>query len=119
MFILFQRLILPFALLFILVGCADHPVRHLSSDISMIKKHHSTRQDVLTFMGEPDLKRKVSGDQEEWVYEEEQRSSLQDLYVLGGLFSGHGYSAVIITFKGKLVVDYVYRTSEEAGVHTK
>ncbi len=115
----FGRLIPPLALLFLLAGCADHPVRHLSSDISMIKAGHSTRQDVLTFLGEPDLKKKVSEKREEWIYEEEQRSSLQDMYVIGGLFSGHGYSSIVVTIEGDVVVGSVYRTAEEPNLQTK
>lgn len=115
----FGRLILPLALLFLLAGCADHPVRHLSSDISMIKVGHSTRQDVLTFLGEPDLKKKVSEKREQWIYEEEKRSSLQDVYVIGGLFSGDGYSSIVVTIEGDVVVGSVYRTADKPNLQTK
>ena len=109
----FRRLALLFAMIFLLGGCADHPVRHLSSDVSMIRVGQSTRRDVQTYLGEPDLKQKISGGREEWIYQEELRSSFQDIYVIGGFFSGHGYSSIVITFEGDIVVASEYRTSEK------
>ncbi len=113
MVVLLRRLAIPLIMSFFLSGCADHSVRHLSSDVSMIKDGRSTRSDVQTYLGEPDSKRMVSGGQEEWIYQEEQRSSIQNVYVIGGLFSGHGYSSIVITFEGDLVIASEYRTSEK------
>lgn len=108
-----RRSMLLLAVMFLLAGCADHPVRHLASDVSMIKVGQSTRKDVQTYLGEPDIKQKVSRGRDEWIYQEQQRSSLQNIYVIGGLFSGHGYSSIVITLEGDLVVASEYRTSEK------
>ncbi len=113
MVVLLRRLALPLLLSFFMGGCADHPVRHLSSDVSMIKVGQSTRNDVQTYLGEPDDKQMVSNGRELWIYQEEQRSTLQNMYLIGGLFSGHGYSSIVITLEGDRVVDSEYRTSEK------
>ncbi len=113
MVVLLRRSVLLFVAFFLLVGCGSHPVRHLSSDISMIKVDQSTRKDVQTYLGEPDIKKKTSERLEQWVYYEQERSSLQNLYVIGGLFSGRGYSSIVITLKDDLVIASEYRTSDK------
>lgn len=109
---IFRRLAFPIIFLIVLAGCADHSVRHLSSDISMIKVGRSKRIDVQTYLGEPDEKRVVSDKREEWVYLEEKRSALQNIYVVGGLFSGKGFSSIVLTFEGDVVVASEYRTGD-------
>ncbi len=113
MVVVFRWLVLLLCVSFLMGGCADHPVRHLSSDVSMIKVGQSSRKDVQTYLGEPDSKQTVSGGREEWVYQEELRSNLQNLYVIGGFFSANRFSSIVITFDGDRVVDSQYRTSDE------
>ena len=60
--------------LFFLSGCADKPVRHLASDASLVIVGTSTRNDVLTFLGDPDEQQIDSPSVERWVYFEENQS---------------------------------------------
>lgn len=113
MITILRQLALGLIVAFSLWGCADHPVRHLSSDVSLVKVGKSTRQDVQTYLGEPDRKQVLSSGREEWVYQEEERSSLQNMYLIGGFFSGNGYGTIVITLDGDLVVASEYRTSKK------
>jgi len=100
--------ILLLGVLVLLAGCATHTVRHLASDASLITIGKSTRNDVLTYLGEPDSERTVSPDTKQWVYFEENRSLFQKVPVIGKAFSPEGYGMILITFKGDLVVGCRY-----------
>ncbi len=105
--------ILLLGALFLFAGCATKPVRHLASDASLITIGKSTRSDVLTYLGEPDSERMVSGDTKQWVYFEEKQSFLQKAPVVGKVFKPDGYGMILITFKGDLVVDCRYSAFDE------
>lgn len=100
--------ILLLAALVLLSGCITRPVRHLASDASLITIGKSTRNDVLTYLGEPDSERMVSADTKQWVYFEEDRSLMQKAPLIGKAFKPDGYGMILITFKGDLVVDCRY-----------
>jgi hypothetical protein len=105
--------LLVVGLLLLLVGCSGTPTRHLVSDVCMIKSGQSSRQDVLTLMGEPDSKRMVSPDVEEWVYYEEDRSMMQDTPLVGGVFDANGYNMVRITLSADIVNSCRYSGFED------
>ncbi len=86
-----------------LPGCYNHPVRHLASDVGLIKAGETTRQEVLALLGKPDSTRMVSADTEEWAYHEEDKSLLQKAPLVGEAFSAQGYKTVVLTLKGDLV----------------
>jgi hypothetical protein len=100
--------ILLLGVMVLLAGCATHAVRHLASDASLITIGKSTRNDVLTYLGEPDSERMVSPDTKQWVYFEEKRTLMQKAPLVGRAFSPEGYGMVLITFKGDLVIDCRY-----------
>ena len=105
--------ILLLAALVLLAGCVDRPVRHLASDASLITIGKSTRNDVLTYLGEPDSERMVSADTKQWVYFEEDRAQLQRAPLVGKAFNPDGYGMILITFKGDLVVDCRYSSYDK------
>lgn len=84
-------------------GCYNHPVRHLGSDVGLIKAGETTRQEVLSLLGDPDSTRMVSATTEEWMYQEEDKSLLQQAPVVGGAFSAKGVKTVVLTLKGDIV----------------
>ena len=96
-----------------MAGCSGTPTRHLASDVSMIKVGQTSRQDVLQLMGDPDSKRMVSDDTEEWVYYEEARATMQDTPLVGGAFDPDGYSMVVITLSGNTVTTCRYSGFED------
>lgn len=99
---LFLYLTLFCATLFI-SGCSNTPVRHLVSDACMVSVGHTTRQEVLKLMGDPDAKRMINSATEEWVYYEEERSALQDTPLVGDMFDPEGYQMLLLTLSGDVV----------------
>jgi len=84
-------------------GCYNQPVRHLGSDVGLIKAGETTRQEVLSLLGDPDFTRMVSATTEEWTYQEEDKSLLQQAPVVGGAFSAKGVKTVVLTLNGDIV----------------
>ncbi len=87
----------------VLSGCYNQPVRHLTSDIGLVKVGESSRREVMAILGEPDAVRKVSATSEEWIYSEEDKSLLQRAPGVGGLFAPTGYKTVVLTLEGDIV----------------
>lgn len=105
-----------FTILFLalsMAGCSNTPTRHLVSDVCMIKTNQTSRQEVLKLMGDPDSKRMLSPDTEEWVYYEEARAMMQDAPLVGGAFDPAGYNMVVITFSGNTVATCRYSGFED------
>jgi hypothetical protein len=86
-----------------LSGCSGTPTRHLVSDVCMIQDGKTSREEVLKLMGDPDSKRMVSAQIEEWVYYDESPTTLQSTPFVGGLFDPNGYNMVVITLSGDIV----------------
>lgn len=96
-----------------MAACSGTPTRHLVSDVCMIKAGQTSRQEVLQLMGDPDSKRMLGPDTEEWVYYEEARATMQDAPLVGGAFDPDGYNMVVITLSGNTVTTCHYRGFEE------
>lgn len=105
--------ILLLAVLVFVAGCATTHVRHLASDASLIIIGKSTKNDVLTYMGEPDSERTVSPGVSQWVYYEQDKSLLQQIALVGKAFKPNGYGMVLITFKKNLVTDCRYSSFDK------
>lgn len=99
----FAALLTVVLLFMAMPGCYNHPVRHLASDVGLIKAGETTRQEVLALLGDPDSTRMVSATTEEWIYHDEDKSLLQKTPVVGGAFSSKGYKMVVLTLNGDLV----------------
>jgi hypothetical protein len=96
--------LLAVVLLFMAIpGCYNHSVRHLTSDVGLIKAGETSRQEALSLLGEPDSTRMVSATTEEWAYHEEDKSLLQKTPLVGGAFSSKGYRTVVLTLNGDIV----------------
>ena len=93
---------------FLITGCSTYPVRHLASDISLITVGKSNRDEVLTYLGEPDSQRMVTADTEQWVYFEEKKSMMQKAPLVGRAFNTDGYGMILITIKNNLVTGCRY-----------
>ncbi|MBW6520626.1 MAG: hypothetical protein K0A99_06390 [Desulfoarculaceae bacterium] len=90
-------------LLMVIPGCYSHPVRHLTSDIGLVKVGVTSRQEVISLLGEPDSTRMVSATTEEWTYYQEDKSLLQKTPGVGSMFSAKGYKTVVLTLEGDIV----------------
>jgi hypothetical protein len=104
----FAGLLITVLLCVAMSGCHNHPVRHLASDVGLIKAGETTRQEALSLLGDPDSTRKVSATTEEWMYQEEDKSLLQQAPVVGGAFSAKGVKTVVLTLKGDIVTEARY-----------
>lgn len=89
-------------------GCYNRSVRHLTSDVGLIKVGETTRQEALALLGDPDAMRTVDETTEEWTYHEEDRSMLQKAPLVGGAFSSKGYRTVVLTLHGDIVTGARY-----------
>ncbi|MBT8333695.1 MAG: hypothetical protein KJP19_04615 [Deltaproteobacteria bacterium] len=99
------RVVSCFLVLTILGACSSKPVRHLASDASLVKAGVSTKEDVLTYLGDPDSQQMISATSERWVYNEERQSAAQKVPFLGKMFSSKNYSRIVVTFEGENVVE--------------
>jgi hypothetical protein len=109
-----------FILLFILLifisglgGCSSTPTRHLVSDVAMISVGNTSRQEVVKLMGDPDSKRMLDANTEEWAYYEELPATFEGTPLIGGLFDSDGYEMVLITFNGDIVKSCNYRGHDD------
>jgi hypothetical protein len=87
----------------VMSGCHNHPVRHLASDVGLIKAGETTRQEVISLLGDPDSTRMVSATIEEWTYYDEDKSLLQQTPLMGEAFSSKGYNTVVLLLNGDIV----------------
>ncbi len=112
----FRLILLLFILLFSiqsLSGCSSKPTRHLVSDVAMISAGNTSREEVLKLMGDPDSKRMLNADVEEWVYYEEKSATLEGTPLFDGVFDPEGYDMVLITFSGDIVKTCHYRGHDD------
>ena len=113
--VLFSRIsiLAVLVMLLFLPACYNKSIRHLASDASLIEVGRSTRTDVLTYLGEPDLQRRLGDGREEWVFVEEKVSSLQRAPVVGTYFAGRGYDKVFIILENDIVQSCQFREFED------
>lgn len=97
-------------MLILLGGCTSRPVRHLASDASLITSGVTKKEDVLTFLGDPDAQQTISPTVERWIYYEETESTSQKVPYLGKLFTSKGYSQIIVTFDGDIASEVRYNS---------
>jgi len=107
-----RRLITFLVVLLLLVSCTNKPVRHLASDASLIKPGTTTKDDVLTYLGDPDAQQMTSETNERWIYYEETKSKMQNTPYIGNFFNAKGYSRIVVTFDGDNVVDCTYSSHD-------
>ncbi|WP_446009495.1 outer membrane protein assembly factor BamE domain-containing protein [Candidatus Electrothrix sp.] len=101
-----QRVIfLLFAALLFLVGCSSKPVRHLASDAALVKPGISTREDVVRYLGEPDRRRTLSPNMEEYVYYNERKGFLGGLPFIGEQLDPSSYEMILVILDGDTVID--------------
>lgn len=99
------RVVSCILVLAILGACSSKQVRHLASDASLVKAGESTKEDVLTYLGDPDSQQMISATSERWIYNEERQSAVQKIPFVGNMFSAKNYSRIVVTFEGENVVE--------------
>ena len=97
-------------------GCSSRSyVQHLASDAILIVPHQSTQKEIVSLLGQPEQRKKLSDGAEEWIYFQTKQSFLRKTPYIGKKFGHEAYDLVIIHFKGDLVTSSTYRllTEEE------
>ena len=107
-----RRLVTFLIVLLLLISCTNKPVRHLASDASLIKPGMTTKDDVLTYLGDPDAQQMTSETTERWIYYEETKTKMQNTPYIGNFFNAKGYSRIVVTFDGDNVVDCTYSSHD-------
>jgi hypothetical protein len=90
-------------------GCYNKTIRHLASDAVLIKTGSSSRNDVLTYLGEPDTIRMFGDGGEEWTYVEERPGTLQALPLIGRYFGGGYYEKISVVLQNDIVQSSRFR----------
>ena len=104
------------ALIFItfLPSCSSRKtVRHLASDAILIVPQLSTSDEVISLLGQPDQRRKIAGETEEWIYFQTKKSFLRKTPYVGAKFGSADFDLIVVHLKAGLVTSSTYRQLTE------
>ena len=92
-------------------GCGGKSadVRQLSSDVCLVLPDSTTRQEVLSFLGEPDRKITKGENFETWLYLDIKKSFAKKMPLVGKQLGNKTYETVTVTFEADLVRTCFYR----------
>jgi outer membrane protein assembly factor BamE (lipoprotein component of BamABCDE complex) len=98
-----------------MTGCAKKNVRHLASDVCLVSPEKTTKEQVLTYLGQPDEQYEMADGSETWIYYDVQKTALRNTPYIGDKLGEKKYETVKVTFRGDIVQTSVYRllTEEE------
>lgn len=93
-----------------LLGCATkEPVRHLSSDVCLVMPESTSKAEVLSFLGEPNLREPKGNGDETWIYYKKNETLLRKIPGVGKELGSLSYEIVTVSFVGEQVRTCVYR----------
>ncbi len=95
-------------LVFLLAGCYNTPVRHLASDVGLLKIGESSRDDVLTYLGQPDKQIVLNDGTEKWLFKEYESSLAKSTPIVNKYFGPKDYGSVVVILKNDVVVDCIF-----------
>ena len=78
----------------------------------LVKPGVTTKDEVLTFLGDPDARQAMSATTERWIYYEERESTMQKTPYLGRFFGSSGYDQIVVTFDGNTAIDCRFSSFE-------
>lgn len=94
-------------------GCYIKQVRHLASDVALLKVGSSTQEEVLIYLGDPDEQLETGDGVEKWLYEDKDKSILEKTPFLGKRIGSPEYRRVVVTITNNIVTDLIYFSSDE------
>jgi hypothetical protein len=108
-------LTVSFVVLMVVAGCAKKNVRHLASDVCLVTPEETTKEQVLTYLGQPDEQYEMAEGGETWIYYDVKKTALRDTPYIGDKIGDKKYEMVKVVFGGDIVRTCVYRllTDEE------
>lgn len=93
-----------------LLGCSTgNKIRHLSSDVCLVFPESTKRQEVISFLGQPDSKWINEEKLEVWAYVTTRHSFLRKTPLVGNYMGKEEYEVVTVTFNGDIVRTCFYR----------
>ena len=95
------------------VGCAKKNVRHLASDVCLVTPEVTTKEQVLSYLGQPDEQNEMADGGETWIYYDTKKTALRDTPYIGDKIGDKKYEMVKVTFGGDIVQTCVYRLLSE------
>ena len=108
----FFLLLLAAFVLVTITGCYNTPVRHLASDVALLKVGKSTEDDVLVFLGEPDEQQEVQEGVVKWLYSDKEMTFLEKTPLVGKQLGSPEYKRVVVTMTNKIVTGVIYSASD-------
>lgn len=96
-----------------MAGCGGKYVRHLASDVSMVTPGTTTKQEVINYLGQPDVEYEMAAGDILWVYYEERKDLLRKTPYIGYKIGKETYEIVRVTFSGDNVENIDYMTMKE------
>jgi len=109
---IFRHIVCVLFAVTVLAGCYGKPVRHLASDAALIKVGESNRNDVLTYLGEPDEQVVLGGGAEQWVYREYEDNIVKNAPLVGKYFGKPDYGTVTLKIQDNVVTECTYGSWE-------
>ncbi len=106
------RINIIICLLFCLIsvtGCYNKTVRHLASEVILIEPKSSSKNDVLTCLGEPDTWRMLANGNEEWLYIEKIQSDFQRTPLVGRFLDDEAVDSVRVVFVDDIVQSCAFK----------
>lgn len=81
----------------------------MTSDVCLILPEKSTKEDVLTYLGQPAITRREDDGSETWIYYHAEKSLLRKMPVVGSKLGYENFDVVTVSFSEKIVRMCVYR----------
>lgn len=99
-------------LLLSISGCYVKPVRHLASDIALLRVGETTQEDVVVFLGNADEEKQISDGVVKWLYVDKEQSLLTKTPLIGDSIGSTVFRRAVVTIKDGIVVDATYTSSD-------
>ncbi|MCL1981122.1 MAG: hypothetical protein FWG62_08635 [Proteobacteria bacterium] len=100
--------------LLLLGGCSSKQVRHLASDAALIKPGQTTVKEMQKYLGEPDGRREVAPDVNEYVYFENRQGAFGNMPVIGSWVGPAGYEMIVVTAINDIVTNCEFRNFNQS-----
>ncbi len=106
-------LVLAFVMTVMVSGCYNKPVRHLASDVSLLKIGESTQEDVLVYLGDPDDLQELGNGTQKWIYRDQKSGFFEKTPLVGGYVGSPEDRQVEVILQDGIVVERSFTAYDE------
>ena len=96
-----------------LSSCYMTPVRHLASDVGLLKVGVSTKEDVLVYLGEPDEQVDLGNGRQQWLYHDVEKGFFESLPLIGQYLGDPEIMKAQVILTNNIVTDCSYQATDE------